>query len=550
MITRQVEQPPNPTDEQRYEILKEILKDGNRLEDFPYIIEGLNPPDDITNILTPGAMKGARVAILGGGIAGLTAAFELIKLGCDITIIEAEERLGGRIYTYYFDKNQELYGELGAMRIPVSHQSTWHYVNLFDLSTSSFIQDNPNAWIYIRNKRVRNDTEGRNVSREIYPEFPLTPWERSRSWQELVAYGLNSPMYTMAPRARQEILYSLQKYSPKMVYWTGKNNRQILETMKLSQGAINLISSIAPTVGSFFYNSYSEVLQKIYTGDFIYLYQIDGGYSKLTGELVKALTKKDTKAYKGIDYNKLGQVEMKLGYTVQAIRQRMDKKVLVEYTANNEGKTIAKHEDFDYVICTLPYSTLRTIEVNPLFNERKMQAIREVTYEDIHKTLFLCKRRFWLEQGIYGGGSTTDEAIAGIWYPSDGVYDPDVPGVLIATYNLALNATRIADLTKERSIQVIKRQVEKVHGLSKGYMDDIVMDYKTINWGTEPNFMGICYYRADQKTVFSTAMDKPVYHDRMYFAGVHISETHGWVQGAIKTAMEAASQVANHYKSL
>ena len=97
-------QPDNPTDEERHEMLRITLEQANRIEDFNNIVELLSPPQDITTILPPGSCSGIKVGIIGGGIAGLASAFELRKLGFDITIFETEEkRIGGRVYTYYFD---------------------------------------------------------------------------------------------------------------------------------------------------------------------------------------------------------------------------------------------------------------------------------------------------------------------------------------------------------------------------------------------------------------------------------------------------------------
>lgn len=541
-----VYQPPNPSNQERYALLMEILKQGNRQVDFPYIIRALNPPESITNILSAGSCKDKTVAVLGGGLAGLSAAYELKKLGCHITIYEAEERLGGRVYTYYFDKERNHYGELGAMRIPVAHQCTWHYLDLFNLETTPFVQENNQAFVYIRDIRVRNQMD--EIMSKIYPEFPLTPREKEMTIGEMIEQGLFWPLYSMSPEVRQEALYSLWKYSPQIVYWSGLNNRKVLQEMNLSQGAINLISSISPIVGSFLYNSYSEVLQENYTGDFEYLYQIKGGFSNFTDAFYKALVG-ESNTYTMFNQHELGKVDFRMGTTVEGIRLAKNNKVVITSGMSQE-EACHNHDEFyyDYVICALPYSRLRTIDQHPLLGDRQMEAIREVTYEDIQKTLFYCKKRFWLEQGIYGGGSVTDEAISTIYYPSDGIHDPNEPGVLLATYNLGLNASRIGNLSEARRVEVIKRQVEKVHGLPIGYLDDIVTDYKTINWGTEPWYLGICYYRAEQKTLFSASMDLPAFDGKMYYAGVHISETHGWMQGALKTAMEAANGIANHIK--
>ena len=92
-------QPSNPTDEERHKMLKMTLEEANRIEDYENLVELLSPPKDITTIRLPGSCKGIKVGIIGGGLAGLSSAFELRKLGFDITIFEMQEdRIGGRVY--------------------------------------------------------------------------------------------------------------------------------------------------------------------------------------------------------------------------------------------------------------------------------------------------------------------------------------------------------------------------------------------------------------------------------------------------------------------
>ena len=55
-------------------------------------------------------MKNADVIIIGGGAAGLMAAHELSKAGKQVTVLEARNRIGGRIHTL----NDNLHAELGA----------------------------------------------------------------------------------------------------------------------------------------------------------------------------------------------------------------------------------------------------------------------------------------------------------------------------------------------------------------------------------------------------------------------------------------------------
>ena len=75
--------------------------------------EGLEPH--------PGRRK--RVVVIGAGMAGLVAAFELARQGHDPIVLEAQNRVGGRVYTLR-SFAPGLYAEAGAMRIPRVHDLT------------------------------------------------------------------------------------------------------------------------------------------------------------------------------------------------------------------------------------------------------------------------------------------------------------------------------------------------------------------------------------------------------------------------------------------
>ncbi|WP_422784908.1 FAD-dependent oxidoreductase [Ruminiclostridium josui] len=94
-------------------------------------------------------------------------------------------------------------------------------------------------------------------------------------------------------------------------------------------------------------------------------------------------------------------------------------------------------------------------------------------------------------------------------------------------------------MTDEDRFEKIKRNVEEVHGFSKGYLNDIATDFKTQVWDNDPLFRGaFCYFTPQQKKLFSWAMTLPEYGDRVYFAGEHVSAIHRWQQGALKSGME------------
>lgn len=574
-------QPDNPTDVQRHMLARYALFQKGRLEDFEYIRSLTAPPEDITTIVQPGALSGVRIGIIGAGLAGLASAFELRKTGAEITLFEAEEnRVGGRVYTHYFDQGGQLYGELGAMRIPVSHETVWHYIKLFRLPSRPFVQTNENAFIYLKKTRVRNDAEGRNVARYIYPKYNLTESERATPWQQLVYNGLESPLLPASPEQRSELLQVKPYYNAFHIYWDEQSNRKMMQSVGLSQGAINLISSLSPLAGQNLYFSYIDIAQANYPANLSFLYEIPGGTSAIPYAFYHSLINQNpTEYYPGISVHHLGRIELKAGNWVTGIyRDGKTGRVILAYSNRNAAG--AQYEAFDYVVCAIPFSTLRTVDIYPLFSDVKMQAIREVNYIASQKTLMLCSRRFWEEGGpgeqIIGGGSYTDLPITTLWYPSDHAqyctkhtkcirqgfpYDrlnlagarqgalASEPGVMIASYNYSLDTIRLANMTPEMNKEEIKREVEEVHGLPIGYLDSIAVDFKTINWNSYPWSRGaLPFYAPEQKRLFSYGMALPEYDNRVFMAGDHISAVHRWMQGALQTGMIAANQIAMEFR--
>src|SRR5688572_32595689 len=79
-----------------------------------------------------------KVLILGAGMAGLVAGYELAKLGHDITILEARTRPGGRVHTLRGPFADGLHAEAGAARVRDNHELTLKYIREFELPLEPF----------------------------------------------------------------------------------------------------------------------------------------------------------------------------------------------------------------------------------------------------------------------------------------------------------------------------------------------------------------------------------------------------------------------------
>jgi lysine 2-monooxygenase len=102
--------------------------------DFPFD-EWIAHPAGLGSV--PAERHGEEVAVVGAGISGLVAAYELMKLGLRPVLYEAS-RVGGRLRSQAFEGAEGVVAELGGMRFPVSSTSFYHYVEMLGLQTRPF----------------------------------------------------------------------------------------------------------------------------------------------------------------------------------------------------------------------------------------------------------------------------------------------------------------------------------------------------------------------------------------------------------------------------
>lgn len=338
----------------------------------------------------------------------------------------------------------------------------------------------------------------------------------------------------------------------------------------LSSAAVELITCMLPMVNAVLYNSYGEEFMEYYGLNFQNLYQINGGTINLPLSFYNSLTSQNPKEYAYIPSNLLGKFTWKSGHWVTGIfKSDSDGKIVLRYTDTFERTS--SDETFDYVICALPLSELRKIDIRPPFRAKKMQAIKEINYLDAQKTIFLCNDSFWEKENapykINGGTSITDLLIQSIFYPSATdnsapdltvgidthnkslIHPSKKPGVFIASYNLSLDAVRLGTMNDKERLVLIKRQVEKVHGLTPGFLNDIVVDSKTIDWNSEFWFSGaFARFFPGQRTEFFYELSIPEYDNRVFFAGEHTSVSHAWMQGALYSGKLTANKIAYYLK--
>ena len=557
-----VYQVDNPSDDERYNMLEYILKDQKRVDDINNIVELMSPPTDITNICQSGYGKDIKVAIIGAGEAGLAAAVELRKIGCDITLFEASQRIGGKVYTYYFDRKNNKYGELGEISIPVSHYTTWHYINLFNLETRPFVNNNNNSLLYIRGAKALNDQKGKQVVKNIHPKFDLSNSDKKKLKEQVDKKFYKKYLEFLTLEERRELLEIKDKYSEKIEQIDKLSYRKAYENAGFSEEAISMLGYLDGSK-QFFQIGLMEILQRYYTVDSEFNYYIKDGMINLPLSLYGALFDENEKIFNGIDKEKLGNVKAKMGTPVEGIySSETEDRITIKYAEGEMKKEVL--EKFDYVICTIPFQSLRRMDIEPNFNSRKIRAINEMNYETSGKIYLYLKERFWgmggKSKGIVGGKTFTDIPLVSIYYPSDhsealndkiGSYilkpgsSPKESGVLLVSYSWCNEAMLLGNENAELQIRDAIRYIEKIHNLPLHYIDDNLIDYKSLIWSDVQYIWGAgALSKPEDKILFSYGAKMPEMNNRVFFAGEHISQKHGTQQGSLQSGMIAANEVA------
>jgi monoamine oxidase len=153
-------------------------------------------------IITKGPAK--KVLVLGAGMAGLVAAYELTQLGHDVTVLEARTRSGGRVHTLREPFSDGLYAEEGAARIPDDHDLTLKYVKQFELELEPFYPSRLNAIRFDRGTREEVTIDGFTdaMTRNYGPDLGGNPdrWRKIRGGSDMLPRAF-------AARLEKKIVY-------------------------------------------------------------------------------------------------------------------------------------------------------------------------------------------------------------------------------------------------------------------------------------------------------------------------------------------------------
>ncbi|NKF23007.1 flavin monoamine oxidase family protein [Solimonas sp. C16B3] len=474
-----------------------------------------------------GAPKGASVLILGSGVAGMTAAYELRNAGYKVQILEYNNRPGGRNwsirggdsytelggYTQHCEFDKGLYINPGPWRIPYHHRGLLHYCKILGVPIEAFFQINYNAYLHSskafggkpqRYREIKADYQGHVA--EL-----LSKATRQHSLDDAIS-----------KEDAEKLLESLRSWGAlDKDFKYGKNltssERRGYE--KDPGGGLTAVPIPSQPMGL------SDVLdsglwQGIPSGDNYdmqtALFQPVGGMGRI-GEAFG---------------RELGSV-IRYNSKVTKIEQS-ERGVTATYVDTATGATHSASAD--WCLCTIPLPVLAQIPMN--VGQKMAAAISAVPYASAIKVGLQFKRRFWEEDDhIYGGISYTDLPITNIGYPNCDYHSPG-KGVLLGAYIWGLNAMEFTAMTPPERVMKAVEYGSQIHPQYKQEFDNGV----AVAWHRSPFTMG-CYGMWSSDARAKHYEDLCRIDGRIALAGEHASYLGGWQEGGVTSALDAIGRI-------
>ncbi|MEN1938572.1 flavin monoamine oxidase family protein [Paenibacillus sp. 102] len=470
--------------------------------------------EQMINIIRNGLINSQspkHIIIVGAGMAGLVAASLLKDTGHKVTILEADDRIGGRVYTLRSPFSDGLFFNAGPMRIPDVHSLTLEYIKKFALPTNLFINRTPMDIIYANGIKTRLDMFERNPS---ILKYPVAPNEKGKTAEDLMLSVLQPIINFIKQDPTRNWAIVEKQYK--------KYSLGFFLNSYFSNGAIDMIGVLLD-MEAFMGMSLVEVLREMaFFTSTTRFYEITGGMDLLPRAFLPQL-KEDILFHQKM----IKIVQSQNSVTIHSIHQK-----------TSEHFTITG----DLTIVTIPFSTLRFVKVEPYdsFSYYKRRAIRELNYMSATKIAIEFKSRFWEREGQYGGRSITDLPIRFTYFPSYGIGTTG-PAVVLASYTWADEALIWDSLSEKERIQYALMNLAEIYG-NQVYFEFI--SGSSFSWSQNP-------YSAGSFTAFEPGQELELYpyihtpEGKVHFAGEHTTLTHGWMQGGIESGIRVAYEVNN-----
>ncbi len=518
------------------------------LPDFPFDYTGwLAHPAGLGTI--PASAHGAEVAVIGAGISGIVAAYELARLGLRPVVYEAG-RIGGRLRSEAFGAANDVVAELGGMRFPRSGRLFFHYVDLLGLETRPF----PNPLTEAAGTTVV-DLGGEPIFARTLDDLPPLFSEVAQAWDDALEDGARYLDMTAALRSRDEAAIK-SIWNELVDQWDDRTFYDFLATSKAFSKLSFRHKEVFGQVGfgtggwdSDFPNTMLEILRVVMSGFDEDQHLIVGGAEQVVRRLWEQPLAQPAHWPAGTSLSDLHGGAPKPGVT-RLERAPGGNDITITDTHGNVRQHGAA------LSTTQSWLLTTNIEVQEdLFSHAAWMALDRTRYMQSSKTFVMVDRPFWNDvdpdTGFNVMGMTlTDRNTRGTYLFDNG---PDKPAVMCLSYAWMSDAMKVLPKSAAERARLALDTLGRIYP-NIDITGHVIGEPITVSWEADPNFLGAFkgalpgHYRYNRRMYahFMQA-DLPEAEKGLFLAGDDVSWTPGWADGAVQTALNAVWGLLNHF---
>jgi monoamine oxidase len=443
---------------------------------------------------THAATKRKTVIVAGGGIAGLCCAYELVRRGHEVTVLEASGRVGGHVKTVRDKLPDGMYVDAGAEQFTKpGYDLYWSYVREFDLP---YIQDH------------RRDHMLRRIGDRLYSEEQLADPKVLASFgfnQREIAFLQRHPWWELSRLYFDKYTSAFHdEYKP---FDAGLNEldhitvTDLLKREGASDAGVRFAGGDTSALHSVWHTAILEMRGVPLWPT--HVFRLKGGNSLLPETFAKRLGDR-----------------VKLGCPVTGI-QHGSSGITVNYREFGQGKQISG----EYLVCCMSAVMLRQIPITPALPDKKRWAISNVPYYSATRPVFQSRTKFWRDQGISINIEFSEPDLEHIWSMADDVETQR--GLITGTAHPGVRAD--AALAAFRNSYPGKQ--------------DTIEQAMIIDWSRDPWCMACetTNYKVGELSRFWPELIEP--HGRIHFAGAYCDNLNWGQEAATRSANRVAKAV-------
>lgn len=436
-----------------------------------------------------------KIIVAGAGIAGLCCAYELMKRGHDVTVLEASGRHGGHVFTLHDGLSDGLYADLGAEHITrPGYERFWEYTKEFGLTVLP----------YPRRQRVLRQIDGQFYTKEMLAD-PVVLGKMGFNQKE-INYLRRNPWWNLRSLYTGPYLDQFtDEYQPFGMGFDHLDTTPIKEWYQKDGASEAALRFLGGGNKSVLYSLWYDAILKIRGVPIAppNVFRLQGGNQSLPNAFAKRLGER-----------------VKLNSPIKAI-QHDRSGVEIKYEHDGEEQVISA----DYLANCIPLPAFSKIPVDPVLPQEKQFVINHVQYDSYSRYVFQAAGKFWEEDKVSINLELDHPDIWSVWRVADEV----------DTYRTVLMGTGPSGISPQRATTAFH---ESYPGKKAPIEHAFVQDWPKQKFS--PTCERLAFPVNTLKKFWPHIMTS---HGRIHFAGAYADNLNWGMEAATRSANRVAEEI-------